>query len=40
MTEAETKALREEIAKDVQKADAKTLRIIYSILEIQNEEDW
>lgn len=42
MSDAEVKALKQEIKKGMDKASVKTLRILYHILEIENEEedDW
>lgn len=42
MSENEVKALKQKIKKGVDKASFKTLRILYHILEIENEEeeDW
>jgi len=42
MSDAEVKALKQEIKKGMDKASVKTLRILYHILEIENgeEDDW
>ena len=40
MSEAEVKALRKAIKKDIDNADEKTLRIFHEILQIENEKDW
>ena len=40
MSGPEVRALRSEIKKSIDSADEKVLRVVYHILEIENENDW
>ena len=40
MSDAEVKALKKEIKKNIEAANEKTLRIIHQILQIEDEQDW